>query len=132
MAKKLKKYQATTKTKSNEVKPSPKRKVPETPVLGDDISISNALRRLALDPSSAENWVNQGARLMIQPVRPPAELVSKAMRMAGNKKEIAFEKQREGTYQAQKKLLQQELKNKYGFSFKKGGSVKSKPKSKKK
>lgn len=84
------------------------RKVPDTKTVGEDLSISNAVRRLAKNPKDPDNVINQAMRLnpVTQLARVGAEGVTRIGAALGNKnmkKEIAT---RDSTYKAQKKELQ--------------------------
>lgn len=122
------------KTKKPLKKYQKKGQVVDTKAPGDDLSISNAVRRIAVNPKNVDNVMKQALRLhpFTQIVRGAGEVATAIMRAAGNKKEQTHKTERDSTYNAQKKALQQQLKDKYGFSFKKGGSTKIKAKSKNK
>jgi hypothetical protein len=111
----IKKAQNGNKTKKN-------KKVPETPVLGDDLSISNAVRRLAKNPKDPENWVNQGLRLhpVIQASRAVSEAITRGAAALGNKRFKKENARTDSIYNAQKKELQKD---------KNGGKVVKKAKS---
>jgi hypothetical protein len=84
------------------------RKVPDTKTVGEDLSISNAVRRLAKNPKDPDNVINQAMRLnpVTQLARAGAEGFTRIGAALGNKnmkKEIAT---RDSTYKAQKKELQ--------------------------
>ena len=103
----IKKAQTGTTAKKTTKKPSEK-KVPETKVLGDDLSISNALRRLAKNPKDPENWVNQGLRLhpVIQASRAVSEAITRTGAALGNKRFKKENARTDSIYNAQKKELQ--------------------------
>jgi hypothetical protein len=99
----IKKAQDGNKTKKN-------KKVPETPVLGDDLSISNAIRRLAKNPKDPENWVNQGLRLhpVIQVSRAVSEAITRGGAALGNKRFKKENARTDSIYNAQKKELKKD------------------------
>lgn len=107
--KKVKKYQ-------NAPKPV-KKKVPETRVLGDDLSISNAVRRLVKNPKDPDNVVNQLLRLnpITQSARAISEGITRTAGALGNKRMQKENATRDSIYNAQKKELQKD---------KKGGTIK--------
>lgn len=102
------------------------KKVPETSTLGDDLSISNAVRRLVKNPKDVDNIVNQGLRLnpITQSARAIAEGITRVGGALGNKGMKKENARKDSIYEAQKKELQ---KNKKGGMIKKkmknGGSV---------
>jgi len=105
---------------------TPTKKVPDTKTVGEDLSISNAVRRLAKNPRDADNVVNQALRLnpVTQLARAGAEGFTRIGAALGNKnmqKEVAS---RDSTYEAQKKQLQKKnggtLKRKDGSTSKRG------------
>jgi hypothetical protein len=102
------------------------KKVPETSALGDDLSISNAVRRLMKNPKDVDNIVNQGLRLnpITQSARAIAEGITRIGGALGNKGMKKENARKDSIYEAQKKELQ---KNKKGGMIKKkmknGGSV---------
>ena len=106
--KKVRKYQ-------NAPKPI-KKKVAETPVVGDDFSISNAVRRLVKNPKDPDNVVNQLLRLnpITQGARAVAEGITRVGGALGNKGMQKENARRDSIYTAQKKELQKD---------KKGGKV---------
>jgi hypothetical protein len=111
--KKVKKYQ-------NSGKPI-KKSVPETRVIGDDLSISNAVRRLAKNPKDADNVVNQLLRLnpITQAARAVSQGIVRTAGALGNKKMQKENARTDSIYNAQKKELQKD---------KKGGKVAKKAK----
>ena len=107
--KKVRKYQ-------NAPKPI-KKKVPETKVVGDDLSISNAVRRLIKNPKDPDNVVNQLMRLnpITQGARAISEGITRTAGALGNKRMQKENATRDSIYNAQKKELQKD---------KKGGVIK--------
>jgi len=84
------------------------RNVPETRNLGDDLSISNAIRRIKKNPKDPENLVNQALRLhpFTQIARGLSEGISRVGGALGNKSFQRENARRDSTYEAQKKALQ--------------------------
>ena len=82
--------------------------VPETRNLGDDLSISNAIRRIKKNPKDPENLVNQALRLhpFTQIARGLSEGISRVGGALGNKSFQKENARRDSTYEAQKKALQ--------------------------
>jgi hypothetical protein len=107
--KKVKKYQKSG--------PPIKKKVPETSVVGDDLSISNAVRRIRKNPKDPDNLINQAMRLnpITQLARAGSEAITRTAGALGNKKMKKENARRDSIYNAQKKELQKD---------KKGGVVK--------
>lgn len=125
MAKIIKKKPTVKKMQGGGVTNPTKKKVPETRVLSDDMSISNAARRLAKDPKDVGNVMNQLMRLnpAMQGARAIAEGIYGVGAALGNKGMQKENATRDSTYNAQKKELQ---KNKKGGVIKKkmGGVIK--------
>ena len=100
--------------------PGPGDGVPETDVVGDDLSISNALRRLYLNPGSFDNWVNQGLRL--NPITQAARAVSTPIgylaEFFGSDKDKKYRQEHEKIYKDQKAKLRAA-----GVPFAKGGQM---------
>lgn len=105
MKKTIKKYQKSG--------PPIKKKVPETPVIGDDLSISNAIRRIRKSPKDLDNLVNQGLRLhpFTQAARAVSQGITRTAGALGNKRMQKENARTDSIYNAQKKELQ---KNKTG------------------
>lgn len=84
------------------------KKVAETRNLGDDLSISNAIRRIKKNPKDPDNLINQALRLhpYIQIARGLSEGVSRVGGALGNKSFQKENARRDSTYEAQKKELQ--------------------------
>ena len=118
--KKVRKYQ-------NAPKPI-KKKVPETKVVGDDLSISNAVRRLVKNPKDPDNVVNQLLRLnpITQGARAISEGITRTAGALGNKRMQKENATRDSIYNAQKKELQKDKKGGVVKKAKAGAKVKDK------
>jgi hypothetical protein len=84
------------------------KKVPETPAIGDDLSISNAIRRIRKDPKDPDNLINQALRLhpITQLARAGSEAITRVGAALGSKALKKDNAKRDSTYEAQKKELQ--------------------------
>lgn len=81
--------------------------VPETDVLGDDFSISNAARRIFVDPGSFDNWANQILR--VNPITQTARAFSSGINSIaaglGNKAAKREQARRDSIYNQQRDML---------------------------
>jgi hypothetical protein len=93
---------------------------PETKVLGDDLSIANAARRIYLNPGDLDNWMNQVGR--INPITQIARGISSGIvntgAFLGNRNLQHEVDNTDSIYQNQKRLLQSR-----GVPFEYGGGL---------
>lgn len=83
-------------------------KVPDTKSMGEDLSISNAVRRIKASPKDVDNVMTQSFRLhpFVQAPRLIAEGYTRLSGALGNKNSKSEIKKIDSTYQAQKKAIE--------------------------